>query len=231
MAEIKVLSARAVKSAVRALAQDYSRASGHAVACEFAPVGAVEQKLAAGATADVIILSAPAMAQLAQAQRIVAGSARELGRTSIGVGVRAGAPPPDIATPDAFRALLLGARSIALSDPAVGGTAARYLPQLFARIGVADAIETKLVRCSGGGDVAERVARGDAEIGITFISEMLPFEGVHVVGALPAAYGNDTTYCAAVHAASAVADAARELIAVLVERRGDAIWRAAGFVR
>jgi molybdate transport system substrate-binding protein len=231
MAELKILSARAVKSAVGALARDFSRASGHAVTCEFAPVGAVEQKLAAGAIADVVILSTPAIATLAKALQIVAGSERVLGSTSIGVGVRVGAPPPDIATPDAFKALLLAAHGIALSDPAVGGTAARYLPQLFARIGVADAIESKLIRCSGGGDVAERVARGDAEIGITFVSEMLPFGGVHVVGALPAAYGHDTTYCAAIHAASSVADAGRDLIAALVEPRGDAIWRAAGFVR
>jgi molybdate transport system substrate-binding protein len=229
--ELAIISARAVKSAVTALAQNFSRATGHAVTFDFAPVGALEQKLANGAKADVVILSSSAIATLAKAEQIVAGSERELGRTSIGVAVRDGAALPDIATPDAFKALLLNARAIALSDPAVGGTAARYLPQLFARMGLADALEAKLVRCSGGGDVAERVARGEAEIGITFVSEMLPNAGVRVVGALPALYGNDTTYCAAVHVSSVAGEAAGGLIAALASPSGDQIWRSAGFER
>lgn len=230
-AELKVMSARAVKSAVSKLAQEFSRANGCAVTCDFAPVGAVEQKLAAGAPADVVILSSSAIATLAKASKVVAGSERVLGRTSIGVAVRAGAPVPDIATPETFKALLLRARAIALSDPAVGGTAARYLPQLFARMELSDALEAKLVRCSGGGDVADRVARGDAEIGITFVSEMLPNTGVHVIGPVPASYGNDTTYCAAVYADSAETAAARALIEALASPGGDGIWRLAGFVR
>jgi molybdate transport system substrate-binding protein len=228
---LQVMSARAVKSAVSALAQEFSRASGHTVTCEFAPVGALEQKLAAGAKPDVVILSSAAIATLAEAKQIVAGSERELGCTSIGVAVREGAAQPDIATPDAFKALLLNVRAIALSDPAVGGTAARYLPQLFARMGLGEALEAKLVRCSGGGDVAERVARGEAEIGITFVSEMLPIAGVRVVGALPALYGNDTTYCAALHTTSSAVGAAHGLIAALASPSGDQIWRSAGFVR
>src|SRR5215218_5654782 len=134
---LAVMSARAVKSAVSALAQEFSRSSGHPVAFEFAPVGALEKRLADGAVPDVVILSSSAIAAAAASGWIVAGSERVLGRTSIGVCVREGAPHPDIATPDAFRALLQRVGAIALSDPAVGGTAARYLPQLFARIGLA----------------------------------------------------------------------------------------------
>lgn len=229
--KLKVLSARAVKSAVSALVRGFSRDNGCDVTCEFAPVGTLEARLAAGEIADVVILSSSAIVALLKAGQILAGSERTLGRTSIGVAVREGAPSPDIATPDAFRALLLGARTIALSDPAVGGTAARYLPQLFARMGVSDALESKLVRCTGGGDVAERVARGEAEIGITFVSEMLAIAGVRVVGALPQIYGNDTTYRAAVHVASAEEGAARALITALANSDKDEIWGAAGFVR
>ena len=230
-AELKVMSARAVKAAVSVLAQEFSRASGCVVTCDFAPVGAVEQKLATGAPADVVILSTSAIATLAKSQRILVGSERVLGRTSIGVAVRAGAAVPDIATPETFKALLLSVRAIALSDPAVGGTAARYLPQLFERMELSEALEAKLVRCSGGGDVAERVARGEAEIGITFISEMLPISGVRVVGPLPAIYGNDTTYCAAVYAGSAKTAVAQGLIEALASPGGDPIWRSAGFAR
>lgn len=229
--KLKVLSARAVKSAVVALTQGFSRDTGCDVTCDFAPVGALEARLAAGEIADVVILSSPAIGTLLKAGQIRVGSERTLGRTSIGVAVRESVQSPDISTPDAFRTLLLDARTIALSDPSVGGTAARYLPQLFARMGLSDALESKLVRCTGGGDVAERVARGEAEIGITFISELLTVAGVRVVGALPEIYENDTTYCAAVHVTCAAEEVAGALIAALVSPGGEQIWHSAGFVR
>jgi len=91
---------------------------------------------------------------------LVAGSRRTLGRTSIGVAVRAGAPLPLIATAEAFRQTLLNAGGIAASDVAVGGTAGKHLAQLFERIGIADAIEHKVLRRPSGGDVALSVADG-----------------------------------------------------------------------
>lgn len=93
--ELKVMSARAGKSAVSAIAADFSRASGCAVTFDFAPVGTLENKLAAGESADVIILSQPAIDKLTSAGGLVAGSVRALGRMSIGVCVRA-----DVAMPD-----------------------------------------------------------------------------------------------------------------------------------
>jgi molybdate transport system substrate-binding protein len=231
LADLKIMSARAVKAAVTAVAQGFSSTSGCGVTFEFAPVGALEKKLDDGAQADVVILSTSAIATMTAAGHLLAGSERELGRMSIGVCVRAGAPLPDVSTPEAFSALLMRARAISLSDPAVGGTAARYLPQLFARMGIADALDAKLVRCSGGDDVAERVARGEAEIGITFISEMLAIPGVTIAGALPAIYGNDAVYCAAIHATSRLPDLARAAIAALADPAADEIWRSAGFRR
>jgi len=226
--DLKIMSARAVKSAVTTIAEDFARASGCAVAFDFAPVGGIEKKLAAGDRTDLVILSRSAIASLDAAGQLLAGSVRELGRTRIGVAVRDGAPRPDIATPEAFKALLLSARSIAVSDPAVGGTAARYLPTLFARMGVAEALAPKLVPCTGGGHVAETVAGGKAEIGLTFISEMLPVAGATVVGPLPAPYGNETAYCAAVSHASAHPELGQALIAALADPARDGVWRAAG---
>ena len=227
--KLMVMSARAVKSAVTELAQQFFRETGCAVAFDFAPVGAIEKKLAAGARADVVILSAAAIDSLDNAGHIIPRSRHVLGRTSIGVAIRDGAPLPDIATPEAFKALLLSAEKIAVSDVAVGGTAARYLPQLFERMGIAATLEPKLLRCAGGDDVTERVARGEAAIGMTFISEMLAIRGATVVGALPAPYGNDTAYCAAVMTTANATGAASDFIAALVEPRTHDIWRAAGF--
>jgi molybdate transport system substrate-binding protein len=157
------------------------------------------------------------------------GSVTSLGTTSIGVAVREDAPVPDISTPQAFKALLLSARTISVSDVAVGGTAAVYLPKLFERMEIAAALEPKLVRCSGGGDVTERVARGEAEIGITFVSEMLPIAGVAVIGKLPEPYGNDTTYCAGVTAKSRVGGEAAAFVAALADPVMASVWQRAGF--
>lgn len=227
--ELKVLSARAVKAAVSAVAQRFSHDTGCAMAFDFAPVGAIEKKLAEGARGDVVILSESAIATLDKAGALVPGSSHLLGRTSIGVCVRDGAAQPDIATPEKFVALLRAVKSIALSDVAVGGTAARYLPQLFERIGLTAELEPKLVRCAGGGDVTERVARGEAEIGITFVSEMRAVSGATVIGALPDAYGNDTTYYGAVMIASARPHDAGALIAALAAPSVREVWRTAGF--
>jgi molybdate transport system substrate-binding protein len=230
--ELKVMSARAVKSAVSAIAAEFTRVSGCTVAFDFAPVGTLENRLAAGEVADIVILSKSAIATLDSAGKLVAGSAQALGRTSIGVCVRDGAKMPDISTPEAFQALLISARAISVSDPAIGGTSAVYLPRLFERLGLTAALEPKLRRQKGGGgEVAECVARGEAEIGMTFISEMLPIIGVTVVGALPALYGNDTTYCAALPMSGRWPEQARDFIRTLVHPEANGAWIAAGFVQ
>jgi molybdate transport system substrate-binding protein len=227
---LKILSARAVKSAVAALAQKYSAETGNVVVCDFAPVGAVEKKLAEGESADVVIVSDTAIKRLLDNRKVFGESVRVLGRTSIGVCVRDGSARPDIATPESFRALLLSSPTIAVSDVAVGGTAARYLPQLFERMEIAATVEPKLVRCAGGGDVTERVARGDATIGITFISEMLAVAGATVIGPLPESYGNDTTYCVGVMTSTRRPTSSDSLIAALCNPQEHDVWRAAGFV-
>jgi molybdate transport system substrate-binding protein len=228
--ELKVMSARAVNAAVSAIALEFSRESGCTVQFDFAPVGTLESRIANGETADVIILSEAAIAKLDKAGALVAGSARALGRMCIGVAVRDGATMPDLSTPEAFRALLVSSRAIAVSDPAIGGTSAVYLPKLFERIGLTAELEPKLRRQKGGGgDVAECVARGDADIGITFISEILRIAGVRVAGPLPDAYGNDTTYCAAIPLKGHVPEQARALIDALVQPRSRAAWTSSGF--
>jgi molybdate transport system substrate-binding protein len=138
MAEkLTVLCARSMTSAVNTLTGKFMREAGCEVAVAFGTVGALQAKLAAGETADVLILGAPAIAKMEQAGALVAGSGRDIARTSIGVAVRAGAPTPDITTPEAFKQALIGARAVAFSDAAVGGSAGVHLAQLWGRIGLA----------------------------------------------------------------------------------------------
>src|SRR5262245_52887851 len=231
MARLKVFCARSMTHAVTSIANDFMRDTGHHVDLTFGPVGTLPQKLAGGETTDVLVLGAPAMAMMEEKGAFVAGTRTDVSRVSIGVAVREGAPAPDISTAEAFRKTVLGARAIAFTHASVGGTAAVYLPQLFKRMGIADEIDRKAKPQQSGAAVAECVASGEAELGITLIPEILPIKGARVIGKLPAALADDTTYTAAVSAGSSEPAAASAFIAALARPTTREVWQAAGFER
>ncbi len=100
---------------------------------------------------------------------------------------------------------------------------------MFAELGLAEAIKTKGMPQQNGGEVAKRVAEGEAEIGMTLIAEIVPIAGVRVIGPLPTPLGNDTTYCAAVMATSHARGAALDFIAALKRPDRHTVWKEAGF--
>ena len=228
MEAIKVLSAGAVQSMVTALGAEFERASGNKLNLNFNTVGANRAKLEAGEATDLAILSESAIAVLDKSGLFLPGSITDLGRTITGVVVKEGAPVPDISTPQALKQALLKARSVSYSDPAAGGSSGTYFAGLLEKLGIADAIKPKAVLGKRGFEVAQAVADGRAEIGTTFISEALTVKGVKVVGPLPGELHNANTYTAAVHAKSAVADAARAFIRHLTNPAGRDRWIKAG---
>ena len=229
VAKLKVMCARSMHEVVTALAYDFTNATGHEVALSFATVGALQKRLDAGETADVVISSIPAIDRLEKQGALVAGSRRNLATTRIGVAIREGAPAPDISTPAAFKQALIDARGIAFSDAAVGGSAGVHLARLFVDLGLGDMIKQKGMPQQTGGEVAARVANGEAEIGMTLIAEIVPVKGARILGPLPAPLGNATTYCAGVMAVSGAPDAARAFIAALSRPAVRDAWQAAGF--
>jgi molybdate transport system substrate-binding protein len=229
MAKLKVLCARSMNVAVDALATRFARESGHATDIMFGTVGALAAKLAAGEPADVLILGAPAIAKMADDGGLIAGSDRPVAQTSIGMCIRDGAAAPDISTPDAFRRTLEDARVIALSDPAVGGSAGTYLVGLWERMGLTDAIDRKATLQKSGAEVARRVAEGSADLGLTLIGEIVTVPGAQVVGKLPPPLGLDTVYAAGVPAASSEPAAAKAFIAALTGPGTREVWTTAGF--
>ena len=226
---LKVLSAGAVKYVVTGLGAAFTRDNGREVDFTFGTIAGVQQRLKDGETADVIIGTAPAIAQMEQSGVIEAGSRVELGRTLTGIGVRDDTPSPDISTPERFRQAMLDARSIAYTSPQAGGTSGIYLTGLMERLGIADAVSKKALLCINGDEVVDKVAAGEAEVGSTFISEIVPRAGMKVVGPLPAAIGNATAYAAGVSANSSNRDAARAFIALLTDPAQRPFWVSRGF--
>ena len=211
-ADIYVVAAGAVEEPFEQLTAQFDRDSGHKVHAIFGPVGGMQAKLKGGEKADVIVLSAAAMDELEKAGSLVAGSRVELGRATVGVAVKSGAPAPDISTQDAVKKTLLAARTIAYTNPAAGGTAGVYLNGLLDRLGVAEEVKKKSLLQTSGSATAAAVANGAAEIGISFTSELLPNKGVKVVGQMPPAIGLTVAYVAGVATASQQAAPARALI-------------------
>jgi len=178
--------------------------------------------------ADLVILSKSAIGELVKLGLLIPETVTDLGRTVTGVVVREGAPEPDISTPEAFRQALLNARSVAYTDPKAGGSGGIMFSALLQKLGIAEEINRKAVLGKGGHDVATSIAEGRAELGTTFISEVLPVKGAKVVGPLPGELHNANTYTGAIHARAASRDGAESLLRTLVGPATRPRWVAAG---
>jgi molybdate transport system substrate-binding protein len=211
-AELKVLTAGAMKPVILAVADDFQKQSGVTLSIENETVGALVKRIEGGAAFDLAVLTPAAVAELAKAGKI--GQSGDVARVGIGVMVKAGASKPDISTLDAFKRALLDAKSIAYIDPASGGSSGIYLAKLFDRLGIADALKPK-AKLKQGGLVADLVVSGDAEIGMQQASEIVAASGVVLVGPLPAEVQNYTVYAAGVGSAARDPAAADALLAFL----------------
>jgi molybdate transport system substrate-binding protein len=173
---------------------------------------------------DIVILPAPRIDALIATGRLIAGSRVDLARSGIGVAVRAGARKPDISSGAALKAALVAARAIVLSS----GPSSVYLAGLFLRMGIADAIRSKIVQIGPGLPVAEALARREGEIGFTQVSELQAAHGIDYVGPLPAEVQHITVWSAALHAAAAGAAAAAALAEFLRGPHAAAVIRRSG---
>ncbi len=227
-ADLKVLSAGAAKAAVVPLVEAFARASGHNVDIDFATMGLIQQKLKQGERADVLILAAEVAEALARSGAIVPASRKALAKVGVGVAVGENARTPDISTAAAFRQTLLDAKSIVMIDPALG-TSGRHLVEVYQKLGITDALKPKM-RYGPGGYIVEPVGRGEVELGLHQISEILPVKGVKLVGPLPPELQKWTVYVGAVTPTSTSADAARDLVAYLSGFQSKATYLAKGFV-
>jgi molybdate transport system substrate-binding protein len=226
-ADLDVLSAGAVKSALVVVLPTFETKLGTKITSEFSPVGPILKRLAEGAKPDIIVLSAEAMAEAEAKGFIEPGSVIEIGKVEIGVAVRDGAPLPDISTPEALKAALLAAKSLVYIDPA-RGTSGRHFAKVLDELGLTEALKARTTLGTGG-YVVEPVGRGEIEIGVHQITEILPVAGVKLVGPLPGALQKVTTYVAGVGKGSAKAAEARSLLALIGAPETKAVLDAKGF--
>jgi molybdate transport system substrate-binding protein len=211
-AELKLLVGGAMQEPFREVGAEFQKKTGHTLRFTVDTTGALQNKLRSGEKADLILVSSPGMDALEKENRIAPGTRVALGRAVIGVSVRKGASVPDLSSVDAFKKALLSARSVSYVNPKAGGTSGTYMAGLLQRMGIADEVNKKVVYGNQGSQVAEAVAKGEAEIGITFTSEMMPNKGVQIAGLLPEAVQSATVYAAAIPVGAENAAAARAFI-------------------
>ena len=213
-AEFNVLSDGDVMQVLLVLVPDFEKQTGHKVVLENDTVGALTKRIEGGEAFDLAVLTPAAVNDLSTKGKFVAGSRTNLGRVGVGVVVKEGAPKPDISSVDAFKKTLLAAKSVAYIDPAAGGSSGIYVSGLLDKLGVAADVKPK-AKLIPGGAVAEHIARGEAEIGIHQISEILPVKGITLVGPLPADIQNYTVYAAGLGANGKESEAAKALLKTL----------------
>jgi molybdate transport system substrate-binding protein len=225
--EIRVMHGGAFTQVMRGVVPGFERATGCKVVPHRDTVGALSKKIEAGEAFDVAVLTPEAIDKFVSSGTIVAGSRTDIARVGVGVVVKEGTPRPDISSVDAFRRMLMTAKSVAYIDPRAGGSSGIYLAGLFERLGVADALKSKAVLIHGGA-VAEHVVNGEAEVGVHQISEILPVKGSILVGPLPDEIQNYTTYSAGISTNTKASAAAKALISALASADAAAVIRSKG---
>ena len=189
--DLKVLSGGAAKSLVDPLSASFK---GGRVEVQYQPMGRLTESLAQGAKVDMVIVTEEVLPRLQKEGR-VKGNPKAVARVGIGVAVHEKAPSPDISTVEAFKKTLLAAKSIVYIDPKVG-TSGKHVAQVLSKLGISEEINRK-ASLGQGGYIVEPVGRGEIELGIHQISEILPVKGVKLVGELPRELQKYTVYVAA----------------------------------
>jgi molybdate transport system substrate-binding protein len=227
-AEIKVLTSVALTSALDELAPQFERATGNKLTIGYSLIADLRKRILAGETADVIILSPPAMEELQKQEKLALGALVNVASTAVAVVVRAGAAKPDIGSVDAFKRALLAAKSIAYADPAKGGASGVYFAHVLDRLGIAEEMKSKTVLVPGP-QAAQVVAKGEAEMGVAAASEIVPVAGAQLVGPLPGELASATAFAAGLGAGTKVPEEAKAFIRFLTGPSALPVLKAKGF--
>jgi molybdate transport system substrate-binding protein len=228
--EIRVLSTTAMKMVFEELSPRFERKTGNRLAVTLGPSLVLEKRVGEGEAADVAILTGAGAKDLTGRGILVAASLTDVARSSIGIAVPKGAAKPDLSSAESFKRAMLAAKSIALSKPVGGGASGAHMAKVFEQLGITEAMAAKAKYGAGGaGGLAGLVVlRGEADIGIQQMAELIAVDGIDVVGPLPAEIQMITQFTAAIPVNASHGDAGRALIGFLLTASAKAVIEAKG---
>jgi molybdate transport system substrate-binding protein len=221
---LQLFTSNSTRGVLAELLPQFEQTTGTPVAASYDPALVMLKRIEAGETADLAILGQAAIDALAATGRIVPDSRRTLARCGVGVAVAAGAPKPDVSSVEAFKAALLAATSIAHTTSGASGI---HFTNLIKRLGIAEQIEPKAVK-NEGGLIGELVVRGEAELAIQQIPELMAVRGLELVGPLPQELQSISIVAAGIFAGTTRGDAARALLHFLATPAAMRVFRAKG---
>jgi len=222
-AEVTVLSTVGMQPATPELFAQFEAASGHRVVVTYGLAAVLKTKYLEGAPADVLILTAPIIDDLGTQGKVVPESKKDVARSGVGVAVKAGAPKPDIGTPEALKAAVLAAKSVGYSREGASGVA---FAQVMERLGISDQVKAKYK--DTGTKAGEMVAAGEIELAAAQIPELKAVPGAEVVGPLPAELQTVTIFSVGLASSAQDSAAARALIEFLAGPRAAPVYKAKG---
>jgi molybdate transport system substrate-binding protein len=223
--EVHVLASNGIKAVVEDVLPRAQQAIGHAISVQYRPTAALKQEIDAGEPFDLVIVTAESIAQLNKEGKTFGGEGTPISHVGVGVGIRKGAPRPDISTPEALKRALLGAKAIAYGP---SGASFPYVTRMLDTLGIADAMKAKTLFFDTSDGTNGAVADGKADFGITLVSEILPAKGIELLGPFPDEFQGYVHFSAAVSANAKNSEAARALIQFLAGPDAEASIKARG---
>ncbi|HKC07579.1 MAG TPA: substrate-binding domain-containing protein [Methylomirabilota bacterium] len=222
-AEIKLFSTVGMLPATPELIAQFERETGHKIVVTYGLAAVLKQNFLDGTAADVLLLTSPIVEDLAKQGKVVAGSKVDVARSGVGIGIKAGAPRPDISTADALKNTVLAAKSVGYSKEGASGVA---FARVLERLGIAEQVRAKYK--DTGTKAGEMVVAGDIELGAAQIPELMAVPGVDVVGPLPAELQTVTVFSLGLATEAKAADAARAFIQFLAGPAAAPVYKAKG---
>ena len=207
--DLHVMISDGMKTVVEELTPQIEHATGRKLAAQFNSSKNLRDKIQAGEPFDAAILTSDVLDDLIKQGKIAAAGRAEISRTGLGMGVRAGAPKPDISTPEALKRTLMAAKSISFNPT---GASAAHTYDMFARLGITDAVKSKLMLDAEAGRPQMNVAGGKAELVISLIPEIKFFPGVDLVGPIPPDFQSYINFAAGIATNAQDKDGAKALI-------------------
>ena len=222
--ELKVLAGGSMTGSLNELGPQFERASGHKLTIHFDSTPNLIKQATSGEPFDLAVVPVDVFKDTAAKARFVPGPTIDIARVGYGVIVRAGAPKPDVSTPDALKQTLLDAQSITFLPESAAGA---YVLSVFSRLGISEAMKAKTKPQAAPAQIAHAVAKGEADLGV-FLVNVLVAPGVELAGPLPAELQQELVFTSAVAADSKNAEAAKAFINYLTTPTAAAVIKAKG---
>jgi len=225
--EVTLIAPGGIRAPIQKMIPDFERKTGHTVKATFGSGNGTKQQVMKGEAFDVPIVQPP-LAEVIATGHVIPETETPLATVAVALAVRKGAPKPDISTPDALKKTLLGAKSVAFPDGARGAAAGVSFDQTLKTLGIAEQMQAKITRAQGGGRAMEMLAKGEVEIGLTFLSEIVDDAGVEVVGILPREISTPTALVGFVSTKAKSPEAAKALLKYLSGPEAAAVYKTMG---